>query len=92
MHDSVIRRIRGPMIVVHDRGGNHHNEWVDELQDDFPWLILEKLPPYAPELNPMEAVWNFLADKQLVNYAPYSVVDLDEAVHDQLQPIIHDLR
>ncbi|WP_162271832.1 transposase [Gemmata sp. SH-PL17] len=31
---------------------------------------LERLPPYAPELNPVELVWSWLKYAQLSNFVP----------------------
>jgi transposase len=73
--ENLLRRLPSrPVIVVHDEGGLHHGEPIAELLEECPRLSLEFMPPYAPELNPVEAVWNFLKDKQLANFAP---VDLE---------------
>lgn len=37
--------------------------WVAE-QD---WLTLERLPAYAPELNPVELLWSSLKKRELAN-------------------------
>ena len=37
------------------------------LADDFDNLTLIKLPPYSPELNPMEQVWQWLRQHELAN-------------------------
>ena len=39
------------------------------------WLVVEPLPGYAPDLNPVEALWSNLKGVELVNLA-------DETVHD----------
>lgn len=39
--------------------------WVAE-QD---WLTLERLPAYAPELNPVELLWSSLKKRELANLA-----------------------
>jgi transposase len=31
------------------------------------WLVVERLPAYAPELNPVEGLWSWLKDSQLAN-------------------------
>jgi transposase len=44
----------------------------------FPrWLRIEWLPPYAPDLNPVEAVWQHSKHAELANYLPEDVDDLD---------------
>jgi transposase len=32
------------------------------------WLVVERLPGYAPELNPVEGVWSNLKGQELANY------------------------
>ena len=43
-------------VVIMDGAGWH----TMECADDFPNLSLIKLPPYSPELNPIEQVWSWL--------------------------------
>ena len=40
------------------------------------WLVVERLPAYAPELNPVEGVWSNLKGQELANYAADTVDDL----------------
>jgi putative transposase len=47
-------------------------------------LTLERLPPYAPELNPVEYLWTHLKYGQLPNFAPKNVFELDETLRDHL--------
>ncbi len=44
-------------------------------------MVLIKLPPYSPELNPTELVWNELREKEFVN----RVFDSLDAVVSQLE-------
>jgi len=62
-HDFLIRlrkhRRKGrKMVVVLDNARWHHAQWLkDQLRPDRRWLILDYLPPYSPDLNPIERVW-----------------------------------
>jgi hypothetical protein len=47
--------------------------WLRSLQRD--WLVVEHLPPYAPDLNPVEGLW---ANLKAVDLAGLSVATLDE--------------
>jgi len=40
------------------------------------WLVAERLPGYAPELNPVEGVWANLKGQEFANYAADSLNDL----------------
>lgn len=71
----LLRHLRGPVIVVWDRGGIHKGQPLRDLRRVFPRLRIEYLPAYAPELNPDEAVWA-LAKGKLANGRPDCVQDL----------------
>jgi transposase len=57
---SLLRQIPGHLVVLLDNGGIHRGEPVQELLGRTSRLHLEPFPPYAPELNPDEGVWNHL--------------------------------
>jgi putative transposase len=55
-------------------------------------LRLERLPAYAPDLNPVEAVWSWLKWGRLSNFVPDDLNDLDGWVIDFLVELKHDPR
>lgn len=81
---ALLREMRGPMIVIWDRGNMHRGDPIRELQRRFPRLQLESLPPYAPELNPIEQLWNHLKYSKLANYAPDDVYELNKTARQHL--------
>jgi transposase len=46
------------------------------------WLQVEWLPPYAPELNPVEYLWSHLNATYLANFAPDDLVQLEVQVRE----------
>ena len=50
-------------VVIMDGAGWHTND----IADAFNNLSIIKLPPYSPELNPIEQVWNYLRQHYLAN-------------------------
>ena len=66
------------------RGGNHKGPAIRELLRRNRRLTLERLPAYAPDLNPVEAVWSWLKYGQLANYVPDDIPGLDDEVIDRL--------
>ena len=40
------------------------------------WLTVERLPPYAPELNPVEYLWANLKGGELANFAGDTVAEV----------------
>ena len=52
---QLLKHLRGPLIVIWDRGNMHRGADIRQLQEDFPRLTLEFLPPYAPEFKSRRA-------------------------------------
>lgn len=63
---KVLRAIRGPIVLLWDGSKTHQTQRIRQICSRHPRLILERFPPYAPELNPDEAVWS-LAKRDLAN-------------------------
>lgn len=74
----VLRHLRGPVHVVWDRGNTHKGPAIRRLHADYPRLTSHWLPPYAPELNPVEHVWNHLKYGAGANYLPPDLEALDD--------------
>jgi len=66
----------GPSILVLDRWGVHRKA-VRVLHEAHPrWFAPEWLPAYAPELNPVEQIWNHSKYSDLANFIPKDVAHL----------------
>lgn len=75
---ELLRHLRGRLVVLWDNAHIHKGEAIRSLLSRHPRLHLEHFPPYAPELNPDEQVWNY-CKHDLANGRPD---DLDELAHD----------
>ena len=74
------RQLRRKFIVVLDRL-NAHRKGIRLLQAAHPdWFEVEWLPPYAPDLNPVEMVWNHTKFADLANFIPEDIDHLEQAV------------
>ena len=51
------------------------------------WLVVEYLPPYAPDLNPVETLWSNLKRQELANLATDSLSEVMGAAHRGIQRI-----
>jgi len=87
---ALLRHIRRPLVVVQDRGNMHKGPPLRELNASFARLDLNLLPPYAPELNPVEYVWTHVKHERLANFAPLDVPHLDGTVCRCLDEARHD--
>jgi len=81
---ELLRHLRGQVIVVWDNGQMHKGPAVRQVLADYPRLSIEWLPPYAPELNPTECLWNHLKYGQLANFTTDSADTLDLVVSELL--------
>jgi transposase len=92
LEDVLACRLRGvPVIVLHDGGNMHRGEPVDALLSDVPRLVgFESLPPYAPELDPVEELWDWLKYDELPNFAPRDVAHLDRVINQKLYALHRD--
>ena len=52
-------------LAVRGRAGNHHSDEL-KVPDN---IMLYILPPYSPELNPQENLWDEIREKIFKNYA-----------------------
>jgi len=84
---QVLQQLRGRVIVLWDGGNMHKGEPIRELLRKFPRLELHRLPPYAPDLNPVEHLWNYLKYTCLVNFAADDVQSLDKIARRRLHDI-----
>jgi len=51
---------KGPVFVIADNARYHHSKLVQEfLGEQHGNIMMAFLPPYSPELNPDEQVWNY---------------------------------
>ena len=81
---------RGKVVVVWDGGGNHKGPAVRDFLRRNKRRTLERRPPYAPMLNPVEQVWSWLKYSQLANYVPDDVPALDDEVTERLVDLKDD--
>jgi transposase len=55
---ALLQHLRGEVILLWDGGQIHKGSAIAGLQVAYPRLHLERFPGYAPELNPVEQIWN----------------------------------
>jgi transposase len=65
------RHVRGDLLVVWDGLPAHRSKLVkDYLVKQKGSVWLERLPAYAPELNPVEYIWGYWKKHELPNFCP----------------------
>lgn len=79
---SLRQHIRGPVILLWDGLSAHISGLTRRyLERQHHWLQVERLPTYAPELNPAEAMWANLSARELANLCPETLDELAIHVH-----------
>lgn len=54
------RQLGGPIVLVWDNLNVHKAAGLREWAAAQDWLTIYYLPPYAPDLNPVEGIWSLL--------------------------------
>lgn len=74
--EHVLRHVAGEVVVVLDRAMIHRAKAVQAFVQLHERLSLVYLPPYAPELNPIELIWADLKRNVVGNFCAMSVGEL----------------
>jgi DDE superfamily endonuclease len=80
--------VRRTVILVWDRLPAHRSAARRLLENGASWLRIEWLPPYAPDLDPVEGVWNQSKYGALANVIPEDMHDL----HSELDHVLDTFR
>lgn len=75
------RHLTGRVTVIWDRLNGHRSVLVREWSAAHRRFALSYLPPYAPELNPVETLWSWMKGTCLAN-----------SCHDDLEPLAREMR
>ena len=81
-----LRRIPGPLLIVWDGLAAHRSQLVRDYVTGLEGRIhLERLPAYAPELNPVEYVWAHLKQHELPNVRAKDLWSLGQMARNKLR-------
>ena len=81
--DAAHQQLGGPIVLIWDNLNTHVSTRMRALISERSWLRVYQLPPYAPELNPVEAVWSHLK-RSLTNLAKTGIDELTALVKARL--------
>lgn len=87
---EVHNHLRRPIILVCDRLPAHRAAVRRLHNEGATWLAVEWLPPYAPDLDPVEDVWNQSKYADMANVVPDDIDDLRQQLHNVLETYRHE--
>lgn len=77
----------GTLDIIWDNLSCHRGKLVRAFLETHPQVTLHRLPPYAPDLNPIEMVWSLSKYHRLANHG---IMDLNE-LETQAQDAVDDV-
>jgi transposase len=87
--ESLRQHFRRPILLIWDGLPAHRSRKATDYIADQTWLTVERLPPYAPELNPVEYLWSAVKTKDLANITLDTIAELEgrvERAYNRLEP------
>lgn len=87
--NKIATNIQGNILLIWDGLPAHRGQAVRTflVGGGAKRFLLERLPGYAPELNPDEGVWNYLKNVLLVNCCFKTTSDLEKGIEKGLEYI-----
>lgn len=74
------------LLIIWDGLRAHRSRLVREYVDALKGQIqIAFLPPYSPDLNPVEYLWAWLKRHALANYCPSNLAELHTAARNKLK-------
>ena len=83
------RQLGAPFVVVWDRLQAHRAIIVRDFLAAHPQVRCVFLPPYAPELNPIEYLWGYLKTNPMANLALADVDALADVARSHARSLQH---
>lgn len=82
----LMRHLSGKLLIVWDGLPAHRSKLVKEfLIEQKGKIWLERLPAYAPELNPVEYIWGHWKKHELPNFCPKDYFQLSTQARKALR-------
>ena len=80
------RQIKRPLLIIWDGVATHRSHKVRAwLEDQDGALAVARLPAYAPELNPVEAIWAYLKKHEIANLCRDTISEVGQFARNRLK-------
>jgi transposase len=87
--EHLLREVPGRMVLIWDGAPIHRSQLIKGFLANgaAPRLHLERLPAYAPELNPGEGLWQQLKGVELRNLCCFNIPHLRRELRDAVKRV-----
>lgn len=85
--EALLKQLSGNLMVVWDNLSAHRSKLLKTWLKTQSRLHLEALPPYAPDLNPIELVWCMSKYHRLANHTLADIERLQEAAQHAVDEV-----
>ncbi len=80
------RQIKRPLLIIWDGVATHRSgkvrAWLEALDGH---IAIARLPAYAPELNPVEAIWAYLKKHEIANLCLDTIGEVGQFARNRLK-------
>jgi transposase len=78
----------GPVTLIWDGLPAHRSKAMTAFLDSqTDWLTVERLPAYAPDLNPVEMLWSSIKGTELANLCPDTIKEAITAAYNGIERV-----
>ena len=83
---ALVRQIKGKLLIVWDGLPAHRSALVRKHVESLDGhIVLERLPAYAPELNPVEYIWGYMKTRELANLCATTIGEVSQFARNRLK-------
>lgn len=80
------QQIRGKLLIISDGLAAHRSRVVTNFVESLEGqIVLERLPAYAPELNPVEYIWGYMKQRELANLCLDTIGEVGHFARNRLK-------
>lgn len=85
------RQLRAKVTLIWDGLPSHRSKIMEAfVATQRRWLVVEPLPAYAPDLNPVEGMWSNLKGSELANLCVDTIDECVDVARDGIDRIRTD--
>lgn len=90
--ERLLADVPGPIDLIWDNLNAHKSQEVRAVVASNPRLQLHYLPPYAPDLNPVEPLWSQAKHHRMANHAIDDLEELERTARGHVRAIASEQR